>query len=99
MGWLELNLWCGWWIQTQESSLLSFSFSPGRTVPQHGSFGVCWMGLTARTLSVGGFGEALASSRKMGCCPGFMGSLLLFTQWMFWSVAVFVVRLCTLQPV
>lgn len=57
------------------------------------------MGLTARTLCVRVFGDALASSREMGCCPRFMGSLLLFTEWMFWSVAVFVVCLCTLQPV
>lgn len=28
-----------------------------------------------------------------------MGSLLLFAKWVFWSAAVFVVRLCILQPV
>lgn len=61
------------------------------------SAGVVWP-LLDRTDSQD-FGEAPASSRKLGCRPWFMGSLMLFTKWVFWSAAAFVVCLCILQRV
>ena len=75
-----------------ERSLYFFA-SRGRTSRSHEASGPFYTGLTAGTWYGRLSGEAPASSRKLGCSPRFAGSLMLFTKWVFWTVAVFVVCL------